>query len=38
LDIRKVATMLINDYRNSLLGRISLESPESRDFMMKEHK
>jgi ribosome biogenesis GTPase A len=38
LDTRKVATLLINDYRNSLLGRISLESPESRDLMMKGHK
>ena len=38
LDTRKVATMLINDYRNSLLGRISLESPKSRDLMMKESK
>ncbi|CAM8349483.1 COG1161 Predicted GTPases [Candidatus Methylopumilus planktonicus] len=38
LDTRKVATLLINDYRNSLLGRISLESPESRDLMMKGQK
>ena len=38
LDTRKVATMLINDYRNSLLGRISLESPKSRDLMMKVSK
>ena len=38
LDTRKVATMLINDYRNSLLGRISLESPKSRDLLMKESK
>lgn len=38
LDTRKVATMLINDYRNNLLGRITLESPASRDLMMKENK
>ena len=38
LDTRKAATMLINDYRNNLLGRITLESPESRDLMMKENK
>jgi len=38
LDTRKVATMLINDYRNSMLGRISLESPESRGLMMREDK
>jgi ribosome biogenesis GTPase A len=38
LDTKKVATMLINDYRNNLLGRITLESPESRHLMMKENK
>jgi ribosome biogenesis GTPase A len=38
LDTRKAATMIINDYRNNLLGRITLESPESRDLMMKENK
>ena len=38
LDTKKAATMLINDYRNNLLGRITLESPESRDQMMKENK
>ena len=38
LNTRKAATMLINDYRNSLLGKISLESPESRNHMMRENQ
>jgi ribosome biogenesis GTPase A len=29
-DLEKAATVLLNDYRHGLLGRISLESPESR--------
>ncbi len=38
LNTRKAATMLINDYRNSLLGKISLESPESRNHMMRKNQ
>ena len=38
LDTKKAAAMLINDYRNNLLGRITLESPESRNLMMKKNK
>lgn len=32
IDIEKAATVLLNDYRQGYLGRISLESPESRQL------
>jgi ribosome biogenesis GTPase A len=35
-DIEKAAIVLINDYRQGFLGKISLESPLSRDQMIKE--
>jgi ribosome biogenesis GTPase A len=35
-DLEKAATVLLNDYRHGLLGRISLESPESRKSMIKD--
>jgi ribosome biogenesis GTPase A len=31
LDIEKAAMILLNDYRQGLLGKISLESPKSRE-------
>ena len=34
LDIEKAATILLNDYRQGYLGRISLESPESRQLKL----
>jgi len=33
-DLEKAATVLLNDYRHGLLGRISLESPESRESII----
>jgi ribosome biogenesis GTPase A len=35
-DLEKAAITIINDYRQDLLGKISLESPLSRDQMIKE--
>ena len=35
-DLERAAITLINDYRKDLLGKISLESPLSRDRMLKE--
>ena len=35
-DIEKAAIVLINDYRQGFLGKISLESPLSRDQIIKE--
>jgi ribosome biogenesis GTPase A len=35
-DLEKAAITIINDYRQELLGKISLESPLSRDQMIKE--
>ena len=34
LDIEKAATVLLNEYRQGYLGRISLESPESRQLKL----
>jgi ribosome biogenesis GTPase A len=34
IDIEKAATVLLNDYRQGYLGRISLESPESRQLKL----
>lgn len=34
MDIEKAALVLLQDYRNGALGRISLETPESRSYMM----
>jgi len=36
LDLEKAATILLNDYRQGYLGRISLESPESRRLRLAE--
>ncbi len=36
VDLAKAAITLINDYRQDLLGKISLENPLSRDRMIKE--
>ena len=33
-DLERAAITLLNDYRQGLLGRISLETPESRMLMM----
>ncbi|MFT4172972.1 MAG: ribosome biogenesis GTPase YlqF [Rhodocyclaceae bacterium] len=37
LDIEKAALILLTDYRTGVLGRISLESPDSRVAMMADH-
>jgi ribosome biogenesis GTPase A len=36
-DLEKAAITIINDYRHDLLGKISLESPSSREQMTKEN-
>jgi len=36
MDIYKAATTLLNDYRQGLLGSISLESPVTREIMLKK--
>ena len=37
LDIEKASLILLQDYRDGALGRVSLESPESRKQMMEAH-
>jgi ribosome biogenesis GTPase A len=37
-DLEKAATILLNDYRQGYLGKISLESPLTRDQMIKEKR
>ena len=37
-DLEKAALMLLQDYRSGALGRISLETPNSRDAMLGEEK
>jgi ribosome biogenesis GTPase A len=37
INIEKAATTLLNDYRQGLLGRMSLETPASRMLMMSHH-
>ena len=34
--MERAAITLLNDYRQGLLGRISLETPESRMLMMRQ--
>ena len=36
LDLEKAAIVLLNEYRQGFLGKISLESPESRKTLMKQ--
>jgi ribosome biogenesis GTPase A len=36
-DLERAASTLLNDYRQGLLGRISLETPSSRMLMMSRH-
>lgn len=36
-DLERAALMLLQDYRTGALGRISLETPESRNIMLIEH-
>ena len=36
MDIYKAATTLLNDYRQGILGSISLESPVTREIMLKK--
>jgi ribosome biogenesis GTPase A len=36
-NLEKAAISFINDYRQGLLGRISLETPASREKMIKEN-
>lgn len=36
-DLEKSALMLLQDYRSGALGRISLETPESRSTMLHSH-
>jgi ribosome biogenesis GTPase A len=37
-DLEKASLALLTDYRTGALGRISLETPESRNMMLSEHK
>ncbi|HEY6095379.1 MAG TPA: hypothetical protein VIU93_10555 [Gallionellaceae bacterium] len=37
LDLEKAALMLLQDYRSGALGRISLETPETRAAMLSAH-
>ena len=37
LDLEKAALILLNDYRSGAIGRISLETPETRRQMLDEH-
>jgi len=37
LDLEKAAQVLLSDYRSGALGRISLETPQSRSLMLHEH-
>jgi ribosome biogenesis GTPase A len=37
-DLEKASLALLTDYRTGALGRISLETPESRSAMLSEHK
>jgi ribosome biogenesis GTPase A len=37
LDLEKAALVLLQDYRDAKLGRISLETPETREAMLAEH-
>jgi ribosome biogenesis GTPase A len=36
LDLEKAAMTLLTDYRSGVLGRISLETPETRSAMLRE--
>ena len=36
-DLEKAAMILLTDYRNGKLGRISLETPDTREAMLKSH-
>jgi ribosome biogenesis GTPase A len=36
IDLERAAALLINDYRQGMLGRISLESPKSRALLIKQ--
>jgi ribosome biogenesis GTPase A len=36
-DLEKAAMILLTDYRNGKLGRISLETPDTRETMLKSH-
>ena len=37
LDLEKASTTLLNDYRQGSLGRITLETPSSRELMIKNN-
>ncbi|MDP5238493.1 ribosome biogenesis GTPase YlqF [Uliginosibacterium sp. 31-16] len=37
LDLEKAALVFLQDYRDGKLGRVSLETPETRDAMLAEH-
>ncbi len=37
LDLEKAALILLNDYRSGAIGRISLETPETRQAMLAAH-
>jgi len=37
LDLEKAALILLNDYRSGAIGRISLETPDSRQQMLADH-
>lgn len=38
VDLEKASLALLTDYRTGALGRISLETPETRSLMLSEHK
>ena len=38
IDLEKAAATLLNDYRQGSLGRITLETPQSRELLIKNHK
>ena len=38
IDFERASTTLLNDYRQGSLGRISLETPRTRDLMVQKNK
>lgn len=38
IDIERASVALLNDYRQGALGRITLETPQSRELLIQNHK
>ena len=38
VDLEKAAHTLLQDYRSGALGRISLETPQTREVLLAEHQ